>query len=383
MSILDCYGQDRAIIQLQRARQARRVPHSYIFHGPEGVGKGLLARQWAKLLLCSQPVRDTLAGGGADCGPGGSQSYSGYEIDNCCDSCQDCHLAEAGTHPDMHRISRRLSRHTKAGRTSQLIALPIDVVREYVIEPAGVFPSRGRARVFIIEEAHAMSRSAQNSLLKTLEEPPENTFLLLITSKPDMLLPTTHSRCQAIRFSTLPGSFIREKLKQANIEGNQSDYWSDFCDGRLGEALTLAKMNLYGMKCDLIRMLAELNYGSVLLMAKWMIEQAKEFGRNFSKENEESESSAVRRGQLCLLHMIIHAFRQALRMSVQTDTPKTDIPDQGEILRKIAEQYGPVGSGKAIRATYQAENKVHANVNGSLIFESLLLNYIDYARKRK
>jgi len=61
MSILDCIGQAKAIHRLQRARQSARVPHGYIFFGPEGVGKGLLARQWAKLLLCGQPVRRSLS----------------------------------------------------------------------------------------------------------------------------------------------------------------------------------------------------------------------------------------------------------------------------------------------------------------------------------
>ena len=149
MSILECLEQNQALVQLQLARQSQRVPHGYIFYGPEGVGKGLLAGQWAKLLLCSEPTKRSLSEG----------EFSGEieTLEDSCDKCPDCRLVDRGNHPDLHMINKELVKYASQKRDRKMIDLPIDVIREFVIEPAGILPTRGRSRVFIIEQAEEMN----------------------------------------------------------------------------------------------------------------------------------------------------------------------------------------------------------------------------------
>ncbi|MCK4627837.1 MAG: AAA family ATPase [Sedimentisphaerales bacterium] len=398
MSILDCQGQQSAVLRLQRALRGRRVPHSYIFYGPEGVGKSLLARQWAKLLLCPKPVRRPLT----TMKDAGAADHNLDEIDDCCDQCRDCRMVEAGTHPDLHIINRDLARFTSLKRARQLINLPIDVIREFVIKPAGIVPTRGRARIFIIEESETMSQASQNALLKTLEEPPPGTFLILITSRPERFLPTVQSRCQSVRFGPLPYTFIHKRLTATGVPAEQVRYWADFCNGRLGPALELAQLNLYEKKCQLIRQLAGLNYYSALDVAAWIVDQAKEFARSYQKQRQEPSTddtkkpgptkkkggrsresgqpltSPTRLGQTYFLQMLSHAFSEALRFHGQQEQgkPQSVNPESARQIAQIAQKYSPWACAKAVRATAHTEGLLQANVNPSLLFESLMIEYL-------
>lgn len=370
MSILDCYGQDRAVWRLQQARRARRLPHSYIFHGPDGVGKSLLARQWAQLLLC--PQAETV-------GFSSPVVPDLLQIEDSCGQCRDCHLVGADTHPDLHIINRELIRHTAQGRDRKMIDLPVDVVREFLIEVAGMHPARGRARVFIVEEAETMNRAAQNSLLKTLEEPPDSTFIILVTSRIDLFLPTVRSRCQPIRFVPLPEGFVRGRLDEAGVDPSEGRYWADFTAGELGPALQLAQMGIYKTKCQLVEQLAGLTGRTVLEFAGNIAVWAKEYANAYLEAHPgRSQAQATRLGFDCIGQMITHAFRQALRASA--GAKGAGFLDQPALIESLAGSFGAWGCSQAIRATWRAQATLSRNVNPTLIFESLMLNYLDYAR---
>ena len=374
MSILECFGQAGAIGRLQRARNAQRVPHGYIFHGPEGVGKGLLARQWAKLLLCGRPRRRAWP----DQGIGIHHAGRDGEIDDCCDSCDDCRLAEAETHPDLHIINKNLAKYLPPGKLKQ-ISLSIDVIREFVIKPAGVFPIRNRARVFIIEQADSMKREAQNALLKTLEEPPASTFLILLTTRPNWFLPTVRSRCQSVRLVRLPKDFIYNKLRESGADEAQARYWADFSEGRLGRALKLAGMDIYDKKCELVGLLGQLDYGKALSLAAWITNQAKEFGRSWCNDHpDDTTTAAERRGYICWLEIIAHVYSCALRFATAVDMGRPNGFDQPEEIGIIAQKWDFWGCAEVIRATNRARGRLEANVNQALLLESLLLEYIKY-----
>ena len=370
MSVLECRKQEGAVFQLQRARRSKRMPHSYIFSGPEGVGKFLLACQWGKLLLCSEPVerkypRTT------------TSALALEELDDCCDQCNDCKLVQAGNHPDLHIITRDLVRYTKDYRKAQLKNLSIKVIRDFVIKAAGLVPSHGRARVFIINEAHTMSTEAQNALLKTLEEPPMNTFILLITSQDDMLLPTVRSRCQSVRFGPLPNDFIYEELIGRGVPTEQGGFWADFCDGRLGVALELSKTNLYQKRLELLGQLGNLSYHSALDLAQWLVEQAKEWSQVYAKEHPETTpNEAMRRGQSYFLQMLAHTFSMTLRDSAVC-TSETSASDPA--ISRLAQKYSAWACSRAVRATNRTERLIQANVNPSLLFENLILEYMIHA----
>ena len=396
MSILECCHQAPAISRLQRARRAERVPHGYIFHGPEGVGKGLLARQWAKLLLCQNPVRRDDAVGDEGAG----------SMADCCDICADCHLVEAGTHPDFHVISRQLGRllGSKRSQTSSvgsagnqnmeegdekekpekkqkpMLELSIDVIRDFVINQAGIFPFRGRARVFIIDEAEKMSRAAQNALLKTLEEPPGQTYLILLTTKLYYLLATVRSRCHAVRLGSLPKDFIYSKLCELGAEERSGGFWSDFSGGRLGWAITLLKLGVYDQKCDLYAYISRLHYGSVLELSKWLQAAAQEFGEKWREEHpEDTKGASLRRGYVFWLEMMAYLFSAALRDGKAIEGEPASGVDQAAVIRQVSERFGSWGCSEAIRATYGAMGRLESNVNPGLLLEALLLQYLEWS----
>src|SRR5207302_11238363 len=134
--------------------EADQLPHGMIFAGPVGVGKGTTAAALAALWLCEKPNNATP-----------------------CGKCESCRVFDAGNHPDYHVITKELIRyHDKTG-TSKGIDLSIHVIRPEVVDKAAMKPGMGRGKVFVIEQAELMNAPAQNSLLKTLEEPAGRSLL--------------------------------------------------------------------------------------------------------------------------------------------------------------------------------------------------------------
>ncbi len=180
-------GQEAAKGVLKSSLASGRVHHAWIFHGPTGVGKRTLAVAFAAYLL-DPTLSPTLTG---DLGPeDGSPTQT---------------LVRSGSHPDLHVVAKELaaiSRNDKV-RDGKQITLAKDVIEEFVIEPAQrsrvLSGPAGRAtKVFVIDDADAMTVQTQNLLLKTLEEPPEGTVIILVSSAEDRLLPTIRSRCQRV-----------------------------------------------------------------------------------------------------------------------------------------------------------------------------------------
>jgi DNA polymerase-3 subunit delta' len=164
----------RPVIELlARAVTRQALPPSLIFAGPDGVGKRRTALALAQALNCEHP-RTT--------GPGGADA---------CGRCASCTRIARGVHADILIIEPGDSGSIK-----------VDQVRE-AIDRAAYRPFEGRRRVVMVDEADALQSEAQNALLKTLEEPPAASVFVLITARPDVLLPTVRSRCQRIRFGPL------------------------------------------------------------------------------------------------------------------------------------------------------------------------------------
>jgi hypothetical protein len=174
-------GQDRAVKRLREAVASGRLHHAWIFHGPVGVGKFRTALALGRELLTPRT---------GDLGA-------------------STRLLEAGTHPDLHVVTKELARVSSDEKTqdSKQRNIAKQVLEEFLTGPAHrtrVMASDSvAAKVFIVDEAELMEFSGQNSLLKTLEEPPPGTVIILITPQPDRLLPTIRSRCQAVAFCPL------------------------------------------------------------------------------------------------------------------------------------------------------------------------------------
>lgn len=164
MAFKDITGQDRAIGFFRNVVSSNRLAHAYLFLGPEGVGKTLLAKNLAKFVNCENPSGD------------------------CCDNCASCRKTDNNNHPDVHWIEPE--------RTKNISIEEVRLLRKEVSLKA----YEGRYKVFIILEADSMTMEAANSLLKVLEEPPEASLIILISTNISGILPTITSRCQLIKF---------------------------------------------------------------------------------------------------------------------------------------------------------------------------------------
>ena len=245
MSLLDVKHQSHALRLIQRAIRRERMPHAYIFHGPNGVGKELLARGLAELLLCERPIE--------------KKNDMGDSMRVGCGSCEDCRLLRSGTHPDWHLIYRQLNRdHPDAeARRRKGLDIGVDVLRHFVIDKVGHTPNRGRAKVFVIREADRITIQAQNALLKTLEEPPGTTFIILLVSSIERLLATTLSRCQCVGFDALPTAFVREQLSRSRSElsSDQAGWYARLGMGSVGAAIEAVEDQLEAVNARLLERL--------------------------------------------------------------------------------------------------------------------------------
>jgi len=185
-------GQDRARGRLVEAVREGRLHHAYLLVGPEGVGKRLLARGLAQLLLCPQ-ARDGQA----------------------CGRCRSCQQVARTSHPDLHWLEPQV-------RTGGLGSLGIDQVRR-LIQEAAWRPYEGGWKVLVIAQADRLTPEAQNSLLKLLEEPPGQAVILLTSPRPDQLLPTVRSRCHTVPLRSLTDEEVRGVLADQGLIGPEDD----------------------------------------------------------------------------------------------------------------------------------------------------------------
>jgi DNA polymerase III delta prime subunit len=246
--MLNVQGQDRAIAQLQRALAAGRLASTWMFAGPPGVGKFTLAVELAKTVMCDRPVKKPNEGQV-------QKLPKGFLLTLACGECESCRAiagvggTSTGNHPDLHVITKELIRyHDKTGK-SKGTTLSIDVIRGEVTgdpsenKEAKIYkrPFRGRGKFFIIDEADLMEAPAQNALLKTLEEPPPESYLVLITASPQELLSTIRSRSQVVSFNELPEEVIEQRLTATGMLPDDAQLMARVARGSLGRALRWAQ----------------------------------------------------------------------------------------------------------------------------------------------
>ncbi len=200
MSFKDIKGEDSAIAFLKASLKNNRIYHAYIFCGPNGVGKRLTALNFAKALNCAA------SNGASDdaCDPStgsGSNPEHSQKVD-ACDNCGPCKKIDSLTHLDVSIL-----RPAKEGGS-----ISIDEIRA-LIKNISFKAIEGRKKICIIDGAESMKHEAANAILKTLEEPPADSVLILITENLKALFHTIVSRSQVVRFFPLGLKEIEEILK--------------------------------------------------------------------------------------------------------------------------------------------------------------------------
>ena len=204
----DVVGQEHIERTIKNAIEQDKVSHAYLFTGPRGTGKTTTARLLAKALLCEH-------------GPT-------PEPDGTCD---DCVMIANGEHPDVYELDA-------ASRTG------VENVREEIIGRVQFAPTRGRYKIYIIDEVHMLSTAAFNALLKTLEEPPSHVVFILATTDPQKVPETIHSRCQRFDFRRISQEALVSRLgavcvsEGVEFEGEALDLIAHRAEGGMRNALT-------------------------------------------------------------------------------------------------------------------------------------------------
>ena len=204
----DVVGQEHIERTIKNAIAQDKVSHAYLFTGPRGTGKTTTARLLAKALLCEK---------GPTAEPDGT--------------CDDCEMIAAGEHPDVYELDA-------ASRTG------VENVREEIIGRVQFAPTRGRYKVYIIDEVHMLSTAAFNALLKTLEEPPSHVVFILATTDPQKVPETIHSRCQRFDFRRISTEAMVSRLgaictaENVEFEGEALELIAHRAEGGMRNALT-------------------------------------------------------------------------------------------------------------------------------------------------
>ncbi len=223
MSFKEIVGHRRPIRLLQQALLKDRLPHAYLFLGPEGIGKRLTALTLAKTLNCEQGKGD------------------------CCEKCLPCRKIEDSNHPDVGVISP----------DGQFIK--IDQIRQ-LQRSLSYRPYEGRKRVCILDNADRMKAEGANALLKTLEEPPPDTLLILLAPETDALLPTIVSRCQQVSFTPLPlNEMTKELTMRLSLDQAEAKTLAELSQGSPGRALEMFHHEVWEKRPKFIQDLIDLS----------------------------------------------------------------------------------------------------------------------------
>jgi DNA polymerase III subunit delta' len=371
--LLDIVGQDNAVGQLQRGLGGPRRPHAYLFVGPTGVGRRTTAVALARTLLChdvrSRPNAGRLAGLERD-----------FPLHHACGVCPSCRTIDAGSHADFHMVYKELARyHDDAdvrGRVMQ--DLGIDVIRQFLIAPAGRAAAGGRGKVFVVREAELMSVPAQNCLLKTLEEPPPGVRIILLCRDAEELLPTTLSRCWLVRFGPLPRAFVRDKLTEGGMDAAEADFWAAFTGGSIGRAATLAAAGMYPIKRDLLDRLAALNAAGSAELADWLVKVTDKLAEESVGRVKRDEGAALsknlasRQSAGAVLEIIASAYRDAIALATGTGRPLVHA-DQPAAPAALAARMAPTQLAEVIEQLAQYEDLLWRNVSPKTVWDNVAI----------
>lgn len=201
MSFENIIGNDKIKQELEENIRNNTVSHSYLFIGQDGIGKKLFAKEFAKMELC-------------------------LDDNNACDKCSSCIKFNSDNNPDFVIIKP----DGNSIKISQIRDMQDNVYKKPIVS---------NKKVFIIDDSDKMTEEAQNSLLKTLEEPPEYITIILITSNENKLLNTIRSRCLKINFNNITTKEIIDYISREQIMSEPSDSLLSMCNGSIGKLIKI------------------------------------------------------------------------------------------------------------------------------------------------
>lgn len=296
--------------------------HAYLFEGPSGLGRRVVADWLARYVNCTSANKP-------------------------CGSCARCVQIAAGTHPDVIVLEPDPD---KASRT-----IGIDAVRE-VIRKSGYHRFDSARRVVIVDPADAMLEPAANALLKTLEEPPEGTGFILLSTSARRLLPTIVSRCQRVRFGAVPTEQITAWLRERGMD--EPELCARLSLGSPGRALELASGGL-AQRREARSLLVRLGTGSLKPI----------FDHDQKLTKGTARTSWMPKATL-LFELLEELLRDVAIYASGSPTPLLHA-DQPELIADWSHRLWPGGVERMQQALIEARSQLRVNVNGRLVLDTL------------
>src|SRR5262245_4454185 len=301
-------GHEGEVQKLRASSAAGRLAHAYAFVGPSGIGKERFALELAKCLLC--------------------EKHTDAQLESC-GECPSCQQVAAGTHPDLLKIAILEGKRELV--VEQFIGDKARGIRgkEGLCHDVSLKPMSGRRRVALIDDAELLNDESANALLKTLEEPPPNSVLILIATSADLLLPTIRSRCQVVAFQPLTAAHVRQLLLREGVTADEREaaQAAALSGGSLDAARQLLDPQLRDLREELYNLLAAHPFHAPRTASR-MIELLEPAG---------AEKASQREYAGWMIRFCVEFFRQAL-LTMTRGAPAAD----GEIpqVRKFLERLG-------------------------------------------
>ena len=332
-------GQSQPKKILTNALQNSSVAHAYLFYGPESVGKKKLAFVLAKALNCK-----------------------GVDPLDACNECESCLKIERGTHPDFFYLEP-----VKSTPTSREAVIKIEAIRE-LQKKLAYLPYEGKTKVVVIESADLMNLQAMNSFLKTLEEPPSATVLLLISANPNRLLPTLLSRCQGIQFHRLSSEDIRKIIEsQPQKEGetlteSTIDFRVHRSQGSVNRALAEDIAKVEHLREQLLEVLEQVSFDRMDIVFA--------FAKTWAKHTEELQTVL---NELLGLIRDLALYRSGCS---QADIQNRDLSAK---MIPIAETHSLKSWMDRFTTVRNTQVALSGNANAQLFLENMLIEFCEAA----
>jgi DNA polymerase-3 subunit delta' len=327
MSFKNVLGHTKPITLLRRAIKNEKVINSYLFLGNEGIGKKYVALQFAKALNCL-----------------GTEAEGG----DACDHCTACKKIDHARHPDVLLIEPE-------GQT-----IKVDQVRQLQKELA-YQPYEGKRRVCILTAADRMAPHIPNTLLKTLEEPPLHTVIILLANNSRFILPTILSRCQPVRFNPLPTPLVSNWLIQSKgLHETEAHLLASLSEGSPGKASEIQEEIRQVPREELLKDWVGLKSLSFERIGNWV------------------ESLPSQREHLLL---ILEVGKTLLRDLIMVKTlekePKLIHLDLLPVMESIATNWSLSSLLKRLEILHQTTLAIKANANTNLALEAMMLSWAE------
>ena len=316
-------GQEDLKGHLRSAVRSGNISHAYIFGGEDGVGKSLLATLFAMDLLCEE------------------------DGDEPCMTCPSCAKAISGNHPDIIYVT-----HEKPA------SIGVDDIRDQLVNTAEIRPYESDYKIYIIDEAEKLTPSAQNAMLKTIEEPPEYVVVILLAENPDILLPTILSRCVTLNFKPAADEEVKEYLMQnLHVPDYQAEIEASYAQGNVGKAIRAAESaDFMHMTQDAVRLMKtskKMDSLDLIDAMKFMsAEKQKVYG---------------------YLDIFSMWFRDVLLFKATREIDNLVFKDEINAIKDRAAVSSYEGIETILAAIETAATRLRANVNFDLVIELLFL----------